>query len=237
MRLRSYGLALGFALVVTSAASAAPIIYSGVDAGANSNNPRPNSNAAATAYDLAAAGLGPVTIIDFESAPLGAFTNLTIAPGVSMNGTDFNSQPQTVRNTAVGSPDGLFGYNTTSGGSKFVSLFGGDIIFSFAPGVQGFGGYLSGVQLNGETVTFFDGTQQSFAIPNPGSGVQFWGFTDAGRSIASVRLSVLNDIVGVDDVRVIRSGNNAAVPEPASLLLLGSGLVTGVRRWRKRQNG
>jgi hypothetical protein len=78
------------------------------------------------------------------------------------------------------------------------------------------------VQNGGETITFSDGTSQAIDIPNPGfdGGTTFVGFTDSDESIASVTINVNNDIVGVDDVRYVD-----AVPEPASLALLGMALV------------
>lgn len=217
--------------VFATVSNAALVIFSGVDPGANSTDPRPNSNAAAAAFDLAASALGTNNIIDFESAPVGAFTNLTVAPGVTMNGSDVGGSPQTIRNSPFGTPDGLFGYNTTSGGSHFVSLFGGNLTFSFATPVDAFGAYISGVQLDGETITFSDGSTQVIPIPNPGptGGLEFLGFTDAGKMISSitanVQLASVGDIVGVDDVRY-GVGGAAAVPDSGtSVLLFGLGLA------------
>jgi hypothetical protein len=112
-------------------------------------------------------------------------------------------------------------------------LFGGTATFSFSQGTDGFGAYLSGVQNGGETINFTDGTSQSVAIPNPDflGGTDFVGFTDAGKTIASITINVNNDIVGVDDVRYITS----SVPEPASLALLGGALIgLALTRRRKR---
>lgn len=213
------------ALLVVSAGQArgALITYIGSDDGANSTDPRPNSDAAAASFDAAAAVLGTMNTITFESSPLGAFTNLSVAPGVSMDGTDVTNSPQTILNAPFGTPDSLYGYNTTSGGSQFVSLYGGTLTFTFASPIQAFGAYLSGIQLAGETITFDDGSSQSIDIPTLGSGIAFVGFTDAGKNIIGVTIDVTGDIVGVDDVRYGPTGS-LATPEPSTMAigLLGS---------------
>jgi hypothetical protein len=209
-------------LLVSVPIARADVIFSGSDPGAGPTDPRPNSNAAAAAYDAAAPG----SIITFESTALGAFTNLTIATGVTMNGSDASGDPQTVVNAPVGTPADVYGYNTTAGGSKFVSLLGGSLTFSFATPIDAFGAYLSGVQLAGETITFSDGSSESIGIPNPGigGGVDFLGFTDFGKSISSVEINVQTssggDIVGVDDVRYQTA--STSTPEPGSVALLAT---------------
>ena len=82
---------------------------------------------------------------------------------------------------------------------------------------------------------FGDGSSLSITIPDLGSGVQFEGFTDAGKLISSVEInttsaaSTSGDWVGVDDVRfvagdppVIRDPG-PAVPESSTwaMMLLG----------------
>lgn len=222
-------------VLVCSRANGAIIVFSGKDSGAGSGNPRPNSNAAAASFDAAAGALGPVSLITFESAPLGAFSNLAVAAGVSINGNDVSSNDQTIRNTPVSSPDSLYGYNVTGGGSQFVSFLGGDVVFTFATPIQAFGTYYSGGQLTTATIQFFDGSSQTISIPNAGDngGIAFIGFTDAGQSISSVRVNAVNDIVAVDDVRFVSAA--AAVPEPSTLVifaLAGLGFASRVVRRR-----
>jgi PEP-CTERM motif len=220
-------------------ADAGVVIYSGFDTGAESNQPRPNSDATAKSFDAAAALLGPKTLVDFENAPLGEFTNLTIAPGVTISGADINSNPQTIRDAPLNPSKTLdIGYNTTPGGSHFVSLYGGTLTFTFAQGIQAFGAYLTGVQLDSEVLTFNDGTSQTIPIPNPDTGAMFLGFTDVGKSITSITLNVQvgvkGDLVGVDDVRWVPAGAHV-VPEPSALSLIAVGLAGIAAAARRRK--
>ncbi len=224
------------ASVAPSSAYAAPIVFTGTDVGANSGDPRPNSDAAAASFAVAAALIGSSTLLTFETAPLGSFSHVVIAAGVTMEG----DEGAAVENSPISTPDGLFGYNTTSGGSQFVSPVGA-LTFNFTTPIQAFGVYLSGVQFDTETITFNDGAPQTVNIKNLGiGGVQFVGFTNplAFSSVTINPLSdSLNDVVGVDDLRFATSATNGSpVPEPASLTLLALGLAgIGARRWRQRK--
>jgi hypothetical protein len=227
-------------LAFIASLNAGIITFTGSDTGAGSADPRPNSNAAAASFDTAAAALGTENLITFESAPLGAFTNLTVATGVTINGTDYVGNPQTISATDQGP---LFAYNTTAGGSKYLYVYAGNVIFTFGPGVQAFGAYLTGVQLDGETILFDDGTSETITIPDPGNGVggvEFVGFTDAGKSIASIEFytpnpsNSLGDFIGVDDVRFVTNGAVTA-PEPSTMLLMSAALSgLGLLRLRRK---
>ena len=209
--------------LAASVANARIVTFIGTDAGANSTDPQPNSNAAAASFDAS----GEIeTLFNFESTPLGSFSSITLMTGVTLSASNGS-----IVNSPLGTPDSLFGYNTTSGGSRFLSLFGGTATFTFDTPVDDFGAFISGVQLNGETITFSDGTSQTIVIPNPGSGVSFVGFTDVGKSISSIQLNVSGDIVGVDDVRISRS-QATATPEPGTWSLIAASLL-GVLAWRR----
>ena len=222
-------LAMAAFAVATTPAYAGIALFTGADDGAGSLAAAPNSVAAAASFDAAVAASGTEQIITFESAPLGLFSTLTPAPGVTLTGTDINGNDQSIVNTTsninITPPctNASCGYNTTPGGSQFLLLFGGTATFSFSEDTYGFGAYLTGVQNAGETITFSDGTSQSVDIPNPGfdGGTTFVGFTDIGKSIASITIDVNNDIVGVDDVRY----GADPVPEPSSLALLAGALI------------
>ena len=243
-RLLTLPAALTLAALAGTSAQAVLVTFSGSDNLATTSSPHPNSAAAAASFDAAVLALGSSSLITFESAPLGSFTNLTIATGVTLNGTDLNSASQTIRNSS-GFPSNptLDGYNTTTAGLQFVEQFGGTLTFSFATPVQSFGAYFSGIQTAffADSVTFSDGSSQSLLIPGPGTSntvgaLSFVGFTDAGKSISSVTITAGGplgaDAIGVDDVRYQTVG---AVPEPATALF-GVALM-GVCAAARRRRG
>jgi hypothetical protein len=217
---------LSFLLGAAVISQAAPTVYSGSDNGASSGDPRPNSNTAASSFDTAASSLGSINVIDFESAPLGSFTNLVVAPGVTIDGSDYGANPQSILNTPVGTPDSLYGYNTTLGGDTFLSLYGGSVTFSFAPSVIAFGAYFSGLQVASQTITYTSGNTETVYLPTLDGGIAFVGFTDANASIASITINALNDITGIDDVRYVTGDTNRVPDASATLPLLGLALAS-----------
>jgi hypothetical protein len=216
--------------LLTGESLAGVVSYIGEDLQFTANpTVRTNSDAAAANFIAAASGLGSVAAINFEASPLGSFSNLAVAPGVTMSGTDFGGNQQTIRNTTnFPSYPSVDGSNTTIGGSRFVEMQGGTLVFTFAQPTQFFGAYVTGVQTNffADTISFSDGSSQSITLAGAGTSrfvgeTAFVGFTDAGKSITSVTItasdSVGADFIGVDDVMY----QAASVPEPSSLVMFG----------------
>ena len=232
-------------LLAASPARAQLVTFTATDSGAGPGSTPVNSNAKAAQFDAAAALLGPMGLITFEPAPVGPFTSLTVAPGVTLTGLDIAGSPQKINNTP-NSPTipARDGFNTTLGGAKYAEATGGTLIFTFAAPVQAFGVYFTGIQpfFFQDTLTFNDGTSQSIDVPAgdaSSGGVSFAGFTDIGKAITQVTITATNpagggDFIGVDDVRF---GPVPAVPEASTtisfglLLALGmGGLVVAARR-------
>jgi hypothetical protein len=134
--------AVAVALVLGAApAHAALITFTGADNGAGSLAAAPNSVTAAGNFDAAVAALGIERTITFESSPLGAFSSLALASGITLTGANINNNAQSIVNTTANiniTPPFLnaaCGYNTTAGGSQFLLLFGGTAAFP-SMGVQ-----------------------------------------------------------------------------------------------------
>ena len=223
-------LAVAVTLLLAGTSFAGILTYSGFDVGSGSVATSPNSNAAALAFDTAT---GSLPIITFESAPLGSYTSLVVAPGVTLTGTDYYGANQTIINTSYCAA-ALCGYNTTASGSQWANIYGGFITFTFSSPISSFGAYIAGNQVAGINISFFDGSSQSILIPADyyNGGTSFVGFTDTNANIASVTIDASyphGDFLSVDDVRY----GNTAVPEPGTLGMFGSGLIGlagGLRR-------
>jgi hypothetical protein len=213
-------------------------IFSLADAGAGPADPRPNSNFAASSFATAAGALGPINTITFETLPTGFTNPLGAASGVTVSFSgafDAVGFPALIGVTTNSGDPTALGYNTTVGGSKYLGFVpqfeapSATLTFSFSTPINSFGTYITGLEegIDGVvTVEFNDGALQSFLLSDPiGGGVQFFGFTDAGHAISAVSFvetdvsSSTRDILGIDDV------SYTVIPEPGTLLLLGSTLA------------
>ena len=71
---------------------------------------------------------------------------------------------------------------------------------------------------------------------NTPSGVQNRTFSYANASIGSLLIDLGANFDGVESI-TFATPTSVAAPEPASMLLLGTGLVAaGVRRWRQKRD-
>lgn len=215
-------------------ASAAAVVFTGLDNGVGPGGAFVNANAADAAL---AASAGAGSVITFEGLALGIPAGLVLAPGVSVTLTGNEAPNGGIRNTDDHAE--VLGFNTTSGGSGWLQMWpgfssaGGAVAtFSFATGIEAFGMYMSDTQETFPgtiTVTYDNG---GVVVLNPtkndnSGGVAYFGFHDAGASITSIAIGTgatagTRDIWGIDDIRFVATSR---VPVPATLLLAGVGLL------------
>jgi hypothetical protein len=205
-------LAACVAALVVGTASAAITNYSGLDAGVGPGGAHPNSTAAAASFNTAASALGTVMTEDFESAAVGTFTNLAL-PQMTVTTSNVEGGISNAPGNAI------LGYNTTSGGSKYLALLPpfanvtSSVTMTFDQPISAWGAMFTGtgaVPNTAVSVVFDDGTTQSYSPPAASSGgIGFFGFTDPGKAIASVTVQEvltstdLRDVFAIDDVKFV----------------------------------
>jgi hypothetical protein len=223
------GAALAVSLMLGGSAHATIVTFVGQDDGAPVSGPFPNSDAAQTSFEAAAAVFGSLNTITYESLAVGFYSPIAAAPGVSIalsapnDGNGFSG----ISNTTFGN---LYGFNTTPGGSQWLGFTGGSATFTFATPTYSFGTFLTGLQTyfsdtTDLQITFNDGTPELLTPPiNVNGGAEYFGFTDT-TPITSITITNLTaDAWGVDDT-TYNTASVVPTPEPASLALLGAALV------------
>lgn len=239
---RPLGCAAGLAILAgVAAAQSGPTAFTGVDPEAEPAGPfsgRPNCDAADLAWTAAASALGPISRVTFESeTPEDNLVSRFFNPGVIISGGTFH-----IRGNLGSATEG---FNITPGGSKYLkpdayTTDGSPVVYTFAFDVpaQAFSFYLTGVgnRFGGRMdMTFDDGASQSIPLTNLYllGGAQFAGFTDAGRAVSSVSLSLADSPNGINAARMaIDEVRWVTVPAPGAVGVLALAGAAVLRRRR-----
>lgn len=171
-----------------------------------------------------AAFAGGSATLDFESVTMGTYTSVVVGDVTITTGTASATTLYITDQITVGNPGGV--YNAT--GRYLTHLFTMNIVtgfrFDFANPVSAFAFNLGATDYSlSWTLTAYDsaGTVLDTYAPLPETGLSNAGdyFGLAASGISYVTLMGWNDVILIDNFT-----HSTAVPEPASLLLLGSGL-------------
>lgn len=235
-------LVLLIAICDTPAAAGNITEYIGNDDGAPVTGPFPASSASQAMFEAAAMGIASINTITFETLPVGFQSSFTAASGVTVdvNAPNLGSGLSGINNFTLGNTNG---FNVTPNGAQWLGFPQGSVTINFAGSTQSFGVWLTGVQaatLSSLNVTFNDGQPESLRLSiTTNGGAAFFGFTDPGAAISLITITgVGTDDWGIDDV-TYNLPAQLVLPEPSSLLLLGSGaagIASLLRRKMQREH-
>ena len=184
------------------------------------------------------AAVGPTTTVDFEAQnPHGPYGYVYYGGILTIGDVTFTQPDQRMF---------VFGqsFNPTNGlTSSYLNQFccaPTGLTATFANPVRAIGMDL-GIQnywnanSNDITVTLSTGDLINTTGPllYTGASMVFFGLT-SNEGITSIHFDDPSQGLAVDNLSFSETAQSA-VPEPTSLLLLGTGLFAGVRRWRKRE--
>jgi hypothetical protein len=220
---------LALILGATTTAVATPVTFFGGDPSGNLTN-HPNSDA--TAASFLATLVSPLTY-NFEDQPSGITSGITATFGPISASVSY----------AGGPVDSGINNRGLSNSKSWYWWYDSMVTFTFDTPIHAFGFY--GIDfnttINGETMTvgYSDGSSDTVVFyPQDGgyNNVQYFGFYDTDLAFTTVTLQGPSDsgeYWGMDNVTVA----TGVVPEPATLLLLGGGLLglSGLRKKARKR--